>query len=146
MLDSPINTSVLVIDRFTFSHLDFLYSDLLLPKCVKIVSINIPLDDPTKAEQNYGLHADKKKAVLTSKPGIFKIHEGLSVENGTVSLESIYHPGYFLRHKNYQFHLEKKENKSIFSECCLFETWIVVEITRCNDMIGIFSLFHARVR
>ena len=118
---------MLVIDRFTFSYFDFLCSDLLLPKCVKIVSINIPLDDPTKAEQNYGLHADKKRAVLTSKPGIFKIHEGLSVENGTVSLESIYHPGYFLRHKNYQFHLEKKENKSIFSECCLLEKWKDVE-------------------
>ncbi|XP_074627677.1 uncharacterized protein LOC141885719 isoform X3 [Acropora palmata] len=112
---SCINVVILVI------NLNIVFGkDLLLPKCVKIVSISIPLDDPTKAEQNYGLHADKKKAVLTSKPGIFKIHEGLSVENGTVSLESIYHPGYFLRHKNYQFHLEKKENKSIFNKDATF--------------------------
>ena len=97
-----------------------LSSGLLLPKCVKILSINVPLDDPTKAERNYGLHADKKKAVLSHHPGIFKIHKGLSVEKGTVSLESLYHPGYFLRHKNYKFHLEKKVDKPIFSECYLF--------------------------
>lgn len=88
--------------------------DILLPKCVKIVSINTPLDDPTKAAQNYGLHADQKRAVLSDTPGIFKVHKGLLQENGTVSLEALFHPGYFLRHKNYHFHLEKEDNSSMF--------------------------------
>lgn len=99
-------------------------SDILLPKCVKIVSINTPLDDPTRASQNYGLHADKKKAVLSDKPEIFKVHKGLLDQNGTISLEALFHPGYFLRHKNYQFHLEKEVKNSMFSEywflTCLF--------------------------
>lgn len=91
-------------------------SDLLLPKCVKIISINAPLDDPTRATENYGLHAEKKGVVLSAKPGIFKVHKGLLKENGTVSLEAVFHPKHFLRHKNYKFHLEKELNNSMFCE------------------------------
>ena len=89
-------------------------SDLLLPKCVKIVSINTPLDDPTRAAENYGVLADRKKAVLTDTPVIFRIHRGLVEENGTVSLEALNRPRFFLRHKNYHFHLEKEVNSSMF--------------------------------
>lgn len=95
-------------------------SDLLLPKCVKIVSINAPLDDPTRAAENYGVLADKKKAVLTDTPVIFRIHRGLMEENGTVSLEALNRPRCFLRHKNYHFHLEKEVNSSMFCEYSLF--------------------------
>ena len=91
-------------------------SDLLLPKCVKIISINAPVDDPTRATENYGLHAEKKGVVLSAKPGIFKVHKGLLKENGTVSLEAVFHPKHFLRHKNYKFHLEKELNNSMFCE------------------------------
>lgn len=94
-------------------------SDLLLPKCVKIVSINTPLDDPTRAAENYGLRADRRKALLTDNPGIFRIHKGLTEENGTVSLEALFHPRFYLRHKNYHFHLEKEVNNSMFRKCCL---------------------------
>lgn len=95
-------------------------SDLLLPKCVKIVSINTPLDDPTRASENYGILADRKKAELTDTPVIFRIHKGLMEENGTVSLEALDRPRFFLRHKNYHFHLEKEVNNSMFCECFLF--------------------------
>lgn len=97
-----------------FSHLS---SDLLLPKCVKIVSINTPLDDPTRAAENYGVRADRRRAMLSDRPEIFRIHKGLIGENGTVSLEALFHPRFFLRHKNYHFHLEKEVNSSMFCEC-----------------------------
>lgn len=90
--------------------------EILLPKCIQIISINTPLDDPTRAVNNYGLQADKKKTVLSAKPGVFKVHKGLIEENGTISLEAMFQPGYFLRHKNYKFHLEKEVNNSVFRE------------------------------
>ncbi|XP_022790138.1 uncharacterized protein LOC111329653 isoform X2 [Stylophora pistillata] len=94
--------------------------DLLLPKCVKIVSINTPLDDPTRATENYGVRADKKRAILTDKPGIFRIRKGLTDEKGTVSLEALFHPRFYLRHKNYHFHLEKEVNNSVFYKDATF--------------------------
>ncbi|XP_068695489.1 uncharacterized protein [Montipora foliosa] len=121
---------------FLVNHCFVFGKGLLLPKCVKILSINVPLDDPTKAERNYGLHADKKKAVLSHHPGIFKIHKGLSVEKGTVSLESLYHPGYFLRHKNYKFHLEKKVDKPIFNKDA---TFFILKVTN-NPALYAFEL------
>lgn len=74
------------------------------------------MDDPTRATENYGLHAEKKGVVLSAKPGIFKVHKGLLKETGTVSLEAVFHPKHFLRHKNYKFHLERELNNSMFCE------------------------------
>ena len=105
-------------------------SDLLLPKCVKIVSINTPLDDPTRALENYGILADRKKAELTDTPVIFRIHKGLMEENGTVSLEALDHPRFFLRHKNYHFHLEKEVNNSMFCECFFFSCLVFFKMYR----------------
>lgn len=91
------------------------------------MSINTPLDDPTRASENYGILADRKKAELTDTPVIFRIHKGLMEENGTVSLEALDRPRFFLRHKNYHFHLEKEVNNSMFCECNLFSA----EFLRC---------------
>ena len=57
--------------------------------------------------------------MLTDKPGIFRIREGLTDEKGTVSLEALFHPRFYLRHKNYHFHLEKEVNNSVFCKCKL---------------------------
>lgn len=109
-----------VVALFSLQLCLVLGKDLLLPKCVKIVSINTPLDDPTRAAENYGVLADRKKAVLADTPVIFRIHRGLMEENGTVSLEALNHPRFFLRHKNYYFHLEKEVNSSMFYKDATF--------------------------
>ncbi|XP_078344576.1 uncharacterized protein LOC144630152 isoform X3 [Oculina patagonica] len=131
---------LLLANAFAFFSLQLclvLGKDLLLPKCVKIVSINTPLDDPTRAAENYGVQADRKKAVLTDKPEVFRIHKGLMEENGTVSLEAFFHPRFFLRHKNYHFHLEKEVNSSMFYKDA---TFFILKVTE-DPALYAFELY-----
>ena len=86
-----------------------------LPKCVRIVSINTPLNDLSRAHNNFGITADKKGAFLNNQAAKFRMKPGgFLEEKGAVSIESVSKPGYFLRHKNYNFRLEKERASSMF--------------------------------
>ncbi|XP_031567072.1 uncharacterized protein LOC116302026 isoform X2 [Actinia tenebrosa] len=89
--------------------------------CIHIVSINVPSDDSAQSTNNYAFKANVKEAFLSKNPGLFRIkHGGFLGIKETVAIESAKNPGYYLRHKNYKFHLQKAINSSFFAKDATF--------------------------
>lgn len=110
----------------------FFYQLLGLKKhkqCIHIVSINVPSDDPAQASNNYAFQANDQEASLGKNPGLFQIkHGGFLGIKETVAIESAKKPGYYLRHKNYKFHLQKASNSSIFGKTEYFENAFLYKV------------------
>lgn len=94
--------------------------DFLFFKCVKIVFINIFLDDFIRVVENYGVLVDRKKVVFVDILVIFRVYRGFMEENGIVFLEVFNYLWFFLCYKNYYFYLEKEVNSFMFCKCLLF--------------------------
>ena len=90
--------------------------------CVHVLALNVPSRTTPKGETtNYGLTVQGKKVLLTDHPSLFKtVDGGLLDVVGSVAFESQEHPGFFLRQKNYKFHVQRKDDTSSFRMCTCF--------------------------
>ncbi|XP_048587014.1 uncharacterized protein LOC116605639 isoform X2 [Nematostella vectensis] len=92
-----------------------------LPNCVSIISINSPKTRRTLTFDNFGIASNTHGSLLSKHPGQFRIKKGGFLgKKGTVSIESLKNPGYFLRHKNYNFRLERTTKNSMFAKDATF--------------------------
>jgi hypothetical protein len=62
-----------------------------------------------------GISTLAKFSMLSNTPTLFKVRRpGLNNAVNTVSFQSLQKPGFFLRHKDYKFHMEKDDGTDLF--------------------------------
>lgn len=72
---------------------------------------------PVPQEAGKGVMADQRSAFLGNKADSFRFHRpGFEHVPGSVSLESAAHPGFYLRYKNYKFHLELMKPTGVYGK------------------------------